>query len=50
MTELLDNARYYQAVVFSAMQELRACVDELEVITAKKYWPVPSYGDMLFSV
>jgi glutamine synthetase len=49
-TEPLDNARYYQAVVFSAMQELRACVDELEVITAKKYWPVPSYGDMLFSV
>ncbi|MDD2955411.1 MAG: glutamine synthetase III [Oscillospiraceae bacterium] len=48
--EVLDNAQYYQAVVFAAMQELRACVDELEVITAKKYWPVPSYGDMLFSV
>ena len=49
-TDSLENAKYYQAVIFPAMQELRACVDGLEVITAHKYWPVPSYGDMLFGV
>ena len=33
-----------------AMNELRALVDEAEGKTAKKYWPFPSYADILFSV
>ena len=24
--------------------------DEAETLTAKNYWPVPTYGDILFSV
>ena len=27
-----------------------AVADELEGLTAKRYWPYPTYGDMLFSV
>ena len=40
----------YKDKVFSKMQELRAVVDEAECITASKYWPFPTYGDLLFGV
>ena len=43
-------ARFYKDSVFAAMNDLRATVDEMETVTAKKYWPYPSYGDLLFSV
>ena len=36
--------------IFAAMSELRICVDEMETLTSAKYWPYPSYGEMLFSV
>ena len=32
------------------MSELRVACDEAEVYTAKKYWPFPTYGDLLFGV
>ncbi len=32
------------------MSELRLVADEAERATAKKYWPFPTYGDLLFSV
>ena len=44
------TAMFYRERVFAAMSELRACADELEVITPKELWPFPSYGDLLFSV
>ncbi len=36
--------------VLGKMEELRAACDEAETITAKKYWPFPTYGDLLFGV
>ena len=48
--DALKTAMYYKDVVFNAMNELRISVDEAEVITDRKYWPYPSYGDLLFSV
>lgn len=45
-----ECAKYYSTTVLNAMNELRAVADELEVLTAKSYWPFPSYGDMLFSI
>ena len=36
--------------VIPLMQRLRASVDEAETICASSYWPVPVYGDLLFSV
>ena len=33
-----------------AMNELRIAADEAETVTAKKYWPFPTYGDLLFGV
>ena len=45
-----ETAMYYKDVVLPCMEQLRKCVDEAETITAKEYWPYPSYGDMLFSI
>jgi glutamine synthetase len=33
-----------------AMAGLRLVVDELETLTAKKHWPLPGYGELLYSV
>jgi len=44
------DAKFYQSVVFGTMTQLRLVVDELETLVGKKYWPLPSYADMLTSV
>ncbi|MBP5237928.1 MAG: glutamine synthetase type III, partial [Clostridia bacterium] len=36
--------------VLPKMCELRVACDEAETITAKSYWPFPTYADILFSV
>ena len=46
----LDRAMAYRDKVFEGMQMLRADCDEAERITAKKYWPYPTYADLLFGV
>ena len=37
-------------VLINKMGELRVACDEAEVLTSKKYWPFPTYGDLLFGV
>ena len=34
--------------VILAMNALRAKVDEMETLTARDYWPIPTYGDLMF--
>ena len=48
--EILEQARFYRNRVFTAMQELRLIVDELETLVARKHWPLPTYAEMLYSV
>ena len=36
--------------VLGLMNELRAACDEAETLTAKSYWPFPTYADLLFGV
>jgi glutamine synthetase len=43
-----ERANYYRDNVLSKMQEMRAAADKLETLTAAKYWPFPTYGDLLF--
>ncbi len=50
MGEGKAQAEFFRDVVCKAMTALRAPIDELEMIVDKEYWPVPSYGDMLFEV
>ena len=44
------RAEYYRDTVIPAMNDLRHVADSLEVLVAKDLWPLPSYGDILFSV
>ena len=41
--EIRDN-------LLTKMSELRTLCDQAETMTAKEYWPYPSYADLLFSV
>ena len=50
MEEGKVQAEFFRDTVFTAMANLRAPIDELEMLVDKEYWPVPSYGDMLFEV
>ena len=36
--------------ILSSMQGVREVADELETVVGKKYWPFPTYGEMLYSV
>ena len=38
------------AKVIPVMEEMRSFADDMEGYTAKKYWPFPTYADILFSV
>jgi glutamine synthetase len=44
------QALEYRDRIIAEMQELRTAVDEAECITAQKYWPYPTYGELLFGV
>ncbi len=44
------TATYYRKEIFSKMLELRSMVDAVEAETDRDFWPVPSYGDIIFSV
>ena len=60
LREAVDKARREKTVerygkacrdkVIPAMNALRKVADEMETLTAKKYWPFPTYDDLLFSV
>lgn len=39
---------YYRNEVLPKMDELRAVADRLEVLCAAKYWPFPTYSQLLF--
>jgi glutamine synthetase len=45
-----EEAALIRDQVLAGMGELRVACDEAETLTAKRYWPYPSYGDLLFSV
>ena len=45
-----EQAESFSVKVFKAMADLRLTVDALENLMAQKYWPLPSYGELLFGV
>ena len=50
ITDVAETAQYYCHIVLDVMQKLRSVADELELYTDKRWWPYPSYGEILFSV
>ena len=49
ISDFYENACAYRDCIIPAMNELRAVVDELETKVDRKEWPLPSYGELLFS-
>jgi len=45
-----QEANTIRDIILTKMSELRIACDEAETLTAKKYWPYPSYADLLFGV
>ncbi len=50
LTNAVSLAEAYCSEVIPAMDTLREDIDAMEVLTASEYWPLPSYGDMMFNV
>ena len=47
---VIDESAAIRDVLLAKMNELRVVCDEAETLTAKKYWPFPTYGNLLFGV
>ena len=44
----VEAVAYYHDVIVAQMESLRKNADILEQLTDKKYWPYPTYSDLLF--
>jgi len=45
-----EKAKKIRDTFLPVMEALRREADEAETLTAKEYWPFPTYGDLFFSV
>ena len=45
-----EAAFFYKDTVEPKMQALRKLVDDMEVLTAREAWPMPTYGDIIFKI
>ena len=48
--DVVEEANYIRDVILPRMNLIRKDCDFAETLTAEKYWPFPSYGDLLFGV
>jgi len=48
--DALASAVFYRDKICTGMSELRAIVDELETLVARKHWPFPTYAEILYSI
>ena len=48
--DTISAMAYCHDVIIPDMTQARRIADELETITARKYWPFPTYSELLFSV
>ena len=48
--DIKAEGAYYHDVIVLAMQELRSVADEMETLVGDKYWPFPTYTDLLYRV
>ena len=49
-TDIIKQSEAVRDTILPKMSELRLPCDEAETLTAKDYWPFPTYGDLLFGV
>jgi len=48
--DYFERGSYYKDITLPVMKKLRCCVDSLEIIAGRKYWPYPSYAEILYSI
>lgn len=48
--KISEKAKLYSKNLVKKIEELRKNVDDLEMLVDKKYWPIPSFGDLIFEV
>ncbi len=48
--DMEKRAHAYHDQIVPTMEQLRCAADQLEMIVDKEYWPIPSYGDLIFEV
>jgi glutamine synthetase len=41
---------YYRDKILPVMEKLRADADNLECLVSEEFWPMPTYGDLLFGI
>ena len=46
----LERSYYYHDKILPLMEAVRKNTDELELLTDRKYWPMPTYKELLFGV
>ena len=47
--DTIQEAEKIRDLLLPKMNELRIPCDEAETLTAKKYWPFPTYADLMFA-
>ena len=50
ISDMAEKAASCRKEIVPAMEALRAPADELEKMVDEKYWPFPTYGDLLFYI
>lgn len=45
-----EHASFYRFDVFEKMSLVRAAADKLETMIDEDFWPMPTYGDLLFKI
>ena len=50
ISDITEESYFIRDVIIQKMAELRVVCDEAETLTAEKYWPFPTYSDLLFGV
>ncbi|MBR4450429.1 MAG: glutamine synthetase III [Clostridia bacterium] len=48
--DIVKQAEIYKTDVLGLMEKIREAADSAESVTDSRFWPYPSYGDMLFSI
>jgi Uncharacterized protein related to glutamine synthetase len=48
--DIFDLGMMYRYEVFEQMNTLREDADKLETIVDEEFWPIPTYGDILFNI
>lgn len=50
VSDIREKAVFMKDIVFPIMQEARAVSDSMESWVSEKYWPFPTYSELLFTV